>query len=47
LPSAARSFQIGDRRQLLDSVAPQREIGPLAPLLAVDQSRLEQLLQMM
>ena len=31
--SAAHSFQVGDRGQLLDGVALQREIRPLAPLL--------------
>ncbi len=45
--SAARSLQVGDRRELLDRVALQREIGPLASLLALHETRVEQLLHVM
>ena len=37
-PSAARSFQVGNGRQRVDGVALQREIGPLATLLALEQA---------
>ena len=37
--SAAHSFQVGDRGERLDRVALQREVGPLAALLALDAGR--------
>src|SRR5262249_43038564 len=43
--SATRSLQVGDERELLDGVAVQREVGPLAALLSTEQAGFDQLLE--